>query len=952
MSTPPPQAPSPIARFLRRASVPVILLWLAVTAIVNVAAPQLEKVGKESSVSLASKDAPSYQAMKMQGKLFAQFDSDSMLMILIESDRPLDESARRYYQELIGRLQQDNQHVEHVQDFWGDRITAAAAQSMDRQAAYAQVNVVGDQGTTEGNESVAAVKKVVAELPAPPGIRAYVTGQAALTADLVEAGDKGMQKMTFVTFGVIMIMLLLIYRSFTTMLVILVMVNIELGAARGIVAVLAHYHVIGLSTFAVNMLTSLTIAAGTDYAIFLVGRYQEARSMGVQRIEAFYISYRSVSHVILASGLTIAGATYCLSLTRLPYLQSLGSPCATGMLVVVGAALTLGPAILLAATRFGLLEPRRKHSIRRWRRIGTSIVRWPGPILAATVAVCLIGLIVLPTYSVSYNDRDYIPANMPSVQGYQASDKHFSKARMNPDILLVEANQDLRTPSNMLVLDKIARNVFRTKGIAKVQSITRPLGAPIDHSSVPFQVSMSSVSITENMSYLKDRMGDMLKMTGDLGSMIAVMERLYQLMTQMRDTTHNMTADMHELQKTLTQIRDSVADFDDQFRPLRNYFYWESHCFDIPMCWAGRSLFDTIDGIDKTTENVASAVSHLDQLDALMPETVNQLPPIIAVAKNMRGTLLSIYSTFNGMLTQIDRMTDTATAMGQAFDQAKNDDFFYLPPEAFDNEDFKKGLKLMLSPNGHAAQLIITHEGDPAGAKALANTAAELEAARDSLKGTPLEGSKVRLAGTAATYHDIGQFVKYDLMIAVTASLCLIFIIMLIITRSLIAAAVIVGTIAVSLGSSFGLSVLIWQHLFGIDLYWFVLPFTLVILLAVGSDYNLLLVSRFKEELHGGLNTAIIRGVAGSGKVVTAAGLVFAFTMGSMITSDLVALGQSGTAICLGLLFDTLIVRAFMTPAIAALLGRWFWWPMKVQRHARRSPVQRISTGRADLGSD
>jgi RND superfamily putative drug exporter len=104
---------------------------------------------------------------------------------------------------------------------------------------------------------------------------------------------------------------------------------------------------------------------------------------------------------------------------------------------------------------------------------------------------------------------------------------------------------------------------------------------------------------------------------------------------------------------------------------------------------------------------------------------------------------------------------------------------------------------------------------------------------------------------------------------------------------------------------------------------------SIIVLQAVGSDYNLLLVSRFKEEIYAGLNTGIIRAIGGSGKVITNAGLVFAFTMASMVASDLKIIGQIGTTIGLGLLFDTLIVRAFMTPAIAALLGRWFWWPIR-----------------------
>jgi RND superfamily putative drug exporter len=106
---------------------------------------------------------------------------------------------------------------------------------------------------------------------------------------------------------------------------------------------------------------------------------------------------------------------------------------------------------------------------------------------------------------------------------------------------------------------------------------------------------------------------------------------------------------------------------------------------------------------------------------------------------------------------------------------------------------------------------------------------------------------------------------------------------------------------------------------------------SVIVLLAVGSDYNLLLVSRMKEELAAGVNTGIIRAMAGTGKVVTNAGLVFAFTVAAMVFSELRSIGQVGTTIAIGLIFDTLIVRSFMTPSIAALLGRWFWWPQKVR---------------------
>ncbi len=92
-----------------------------------------------------------------------------------------------------------------------------------------------------------------------------------------------------------------------------------------------------------------------------------------------------------------------------------------------------------------------------------------------------------------------------------------------------------------------------------------------------------------------------------------------------------------------------------------------------------------------------------------------------------------------------------------------------------------------------------------------------------------------------------------------------------------------------------------------------------------------LLVSRFKEEIHAGIKTGIIRSMAGTGAVVTSAGPVFAATMASFMFSPLRVMGQVGTTIGLGLLFDTLIVRSFMMRSVAALMGRWFWWPQRVR---------------------
>ncbi|MDM3929351.1 RND family transporter [Mycobacterium intracellulare] len=928
-------------------AVPIILFWVGIVIALSLFVPSLEVVGQERSVSLSPRDAPSFVALQHIGHAFNEGETDSSAVIVLEGSQPLGDDAHKFYDAMIRKLRDDKKHVLSVQDFWGDPLTAAGAQSNDGKAATVQVNLAGNQGELLANESVDAVRTIVNSTPPPPGVKVYVTGVAALAADLHHSGDKSMLRITATTIAVILIMLLLVYRSIATVVLLLVTVGLELTAARGAVALMGHFGLLGLSTFAVSLLTSLAIAAGTDYGIFIIGRYQEARQAGEDRETAFYTMYRGTAHVILGSGLTIAGATFCLSFARMPYFQTLGIPCAIGMLTAVAVALTLGPAVLIVAGRFGVFDPKRKLGVRGWRRIGTAVVRWPLPILAVTFGIALVGLATLPGYKANYNDRGYLPDFIPANAGLMAADRHFSQARMKPEILMIDADHDMRNPTDFLVLDRLAKGIFRVPGISRVQAITRPDGTTMDHTSIPFQMSMQSAAQMQSMKYQRDQMNNMLKQADEMTKTIATMQRMYDLMRQLVATTHRMVGDTEEMQQITKDLRDRIADFDDFWRPVRSYFYWEKHCFDIPMCWSIRQIFDALDGVDQITDKLDTLVGDIKDLDRLMPQMIAQFPPMIATMENMRTMMLDMHSTMSGIFAQMDEMSDNATAMGHAFDASKNDDSFYLPPEVFKNKDFKRAMNSFLSPNGHAARFIILHRGDPASAEGIASIDKIRTAAEESTKGTPLEDAKIYLAGTGAVFKDISEGAKWDLVIAGISSLCLIFIIMLILTRALVAAAVIVGTVAISLGASFGLSVLAWQHILGIQLHWIVLAMSVIVLLAVGSDYNLLLVSRFKQEIHAGLNTGIIRSMGGTGKVVTNAGLVFAFTMASMVVSDVRMIGQVGTTIGLGLLFDTLIVRAFMTPSIAALLGRWFWWPMRVRSRPARVPSRPVEPHRS-----
>nr|WP_090275231.1 MMPL family transporter [Mycolicibacterium komanii]CRL68189.1 transporter [Mycolicibacterium komanii] len=942
-----------IAKFIRMFAVPIVVAWVVIVGLLNTVVPQLEDVGELRAAAMSPKDAPSFLATKRVGKVFEEYDTSSSVMIVLEGDDPLGADAHVYYDDLVRKLRADKTHVQHVQDFWGDTLTASGAQSVDGKAAYVQVYIAGDQGESLANESVEAVRTLIDESNPPPGVGAYVTGPAATSTDQRAIGDASMKTIEALTFAIIIVMLLLVYRSVVTVVVTMSMVVVGLMSARGIVAFLGYHEIFGLTTFAANMVVTLAIAAATDYAIFLIGRYQEARRNGEDRESAYYTMFHGTAHVVLASGLTIAGASLCLHFTRLPYFQTMGFPLSIGMTIVVAAGLTLGPAVISIVTRFGnILEPKRWKRARGWRRIGAATVRWPGAVLVLAVVLALVGLLALPGYHTTYNDRIYLPDDVPANVGYAAADRHFSDAKMNPELIMVEADHDLRNPADFLVIDKIAKAMVRVHGIAQVQTITRPDGKPIEHASLAYTISQSGTTQLMNNDNQQAVLENNLKQADDLQVSIDSMTEMYDVSLQLADVSRRMADKMKNTSMNLNEVRDHLADFDDQFRPLRNYFYWEPHCFNIPMCWGLRSIFDSLDGVSQMSLDFQDIVPDMERMAELTPRMAAVMPAQIQTLKNQKQMILNQYQAQKAQQDQAMALQDNATAMGQAFDQARNDDTFYLPPEAFETADFKRGIKLFLSPDGHAVRFTVFHQGDPLSEEGTSHIEPLRIAAADAIKGTPLEGSTVYVGGSAATYKDMQQGADYDLLIAATAALILIFIIMVVLTRAIAAAAVIVGTVVLSLGTSFGLSVLLWQHIIGIPLHWMVLPLSVIVLLAVGADYNLLLVSRMKEEIHAGLNTGIIRSMAGTGSVVTSAGLVFAFTMAGMAVSKMIVIGQVGTTIGLGLLFDTLVVRSLMTPSFAALLGRWFWWPQRVRQRPVPQPWPRGDVNAETAGDD
>jgi RND superfamily putative drug exporter len=190
------------------------------------------------------------------------------------------------------------------------------------------------------------------------------------------------------------------------------------------------------------------------------------------------------------------------------------------------------------------------------------------------------------------------------------------------------------------------------------------------------------------------------------------------------------------------------------------------------------------------------------------------------------------------------------------------------------------------------------------------------------------------VAGVATANYDVSQASDTDLLHIFPAAIIVIAILLALVMRSLVAPLYLIASVAISYLAAFGLAVLLFQDAAGAGGLNYFIPFLMfVFMLALGEDYNILVMTRIREEAGRiPLRQAVTRALERTGSTVTSAGLVLAGTFGCFA---LVASGLPGgsvyrnilASLAIGILMDAFLVRTLLVPSTVALLGRWNWWP-------------------------
>jgi RND superfamily putative drug exporter len=236
-----------------------------------------------------------------------------------------------------------------------------------------------------------------------------------------------------------------------------------------------------------------------------------------------------------------------------------------------------------------------------------------------------------------------------------------------------------------------------------------------------------------------------------------------------------------------------------------------------------------------------------------------------------------------------------------------------------------------ISQNGQSIQFLVNLSAGGPLSDAAMNATPQLRNTVNRITAQ-LHASEGAILGTASAYYDISKLSNQDLLRVVPVAAIVIGLLLAFLIKSLIAPLYLVISVVLSYLAALGLSVIIFMDIAGNSGVVFILPFLMFIfLLALGEDYNILVMTRIKEESHGQpLKVAVTQALNTTGTTVTSAGLVLAGTFSVLgVVGGSQEVQDIGFGLAAGILMDTFLVRTLIVPSVVVLLGKWNWWPSK-----------------------
>ncbi|WEK55190.1 MAG: MMPL family transporter [Candidatus Cohnella colombiensis] len=790
--------------------------WFILAMVCVLLLPNLSTVVSRTEQQLLPNDAQSIQATELLKKINEDADYRTNVIITYVREQGLTAIDQAWMNRLLAdlKIKSDELGLLNILSSYTQPELAERFVSKDGSTTIALLYLPSSDLDDATKQTLLQLNELI--LNVPDGAQVHLTGSAPIAQDFQQSSQQGVQRTEFITIGLVLLILLFVFRSPIAPFIPLISIGISLTISRALIAVAADWG-LPVTYFTEPFLIAVLFGAGTDYCILIMQRYREELLLDDAPVAAMQRTMHGVGKTIMYATSTVFLAFVLIGLAQFGLYQS-ATGTAIGVLVTLFVGMTLTPALILLMGRalfwpYSQLKLSHRKQSRLWTSAANLATKRPLAILLITV-ILLAPVTLLFQGKRSFDDIAQVDPNLPSVVGYKQVERAFSTGEVFPVTLVINSTDTMRTAASFLEIEKISAALAKIPGIQEVRSVTRPLGQRLT-------VGNGSISTSEGNPIASTKSNSTLS-------------NLFKIAIDAIPLSEGFTgiiSSIRSMKSTITPLLEELKELESDLKELD---------------W----LFGAKKGNDHSNETI--------------------------------------------------RPTDPV------------------------NENVERLMRMYLSEDGHTTSIQVIMNDNPFSTEAMNRVTVMRDLLLTELDQSIISKPQVLTTGTSAKYEELSSISSTDFIRTGLLMLLGIVIILMLLLRSILVPIFVFLSLVFNYFITMGLLEFLYVHVWGADgLSWTTSFFVFLIVVALGVDYSIFLMARYREEIvTSNASAAMTKALSSTGGVILSAAVIMAGTFGALSFSGVVTLVQIGIGAVIGLLLYATLFIGLVVPAFTIVANR------------------------------
>lgn len=857
---------------------PITALMLIAAVVSFIVSPNLTQLAAEKGDVQLPDNMPSEAA----AQFLESHDQDvEMMSIVLEFDEnPAEhqEDIATYISELEGLDYADNV----INPFTFDDEMQESFINTDTGVIMIPMEYVGDlQEILANSEEVESLNNTAGDIS--------VTSNEMIQKTLEEDAMNGVRTTEVFTIAIIVIVLLVMFRSVVTPFIPLIAVGIAYLLGQSFVGWFVEWFGFPISPQTQSFLIVILFGIGTDYVILLLNRFKEELEHH-DKHQAVINTFKTAGKTVFISGISGAILFGVLFFANFEiYRSAVGV--AIGILALLLSLFTVLPTLMAVLGKY-IFWPSKQTSgsgeSKIWTPLGMLSLKYPTRVIFSVLAVLAV-LIYFHDDSVHYDSLAELDDSYSAVHAVNVIGDSFDAGSTFPVEVIFNNGEDLVTEDGLSRLDSVAEAASKVEGVKEVQTLTRPLGDKMDELTVSYQLGEANSGLTE----IQDGLTEMSTSLSDINEQLS--------------NSDTASGDLSEIETGVNDISDGIDGVSQYLTATGD------------TAGAAEQLQQLSAGADQLSSGVSQANS---QMQTMTEEASAQMEELAAGLSEMSSGIDEINQGLTGVSDLMTSIEDN---------EAVDETGINVPSEVLENSEFESAIEQYSFADGQAVKMNVVLDVDPYSNEAIEVLDEIEESVNNELSRLDRQDTDAYFSGVTSMNRDLDTLTSDDYTNVVIMFIVTLFVILTVLFRSLVLPVVMIGSIFMTYFASMTISQWILS-MFGIDqLNWAVPFFSLIIFVALGIDYSIFIIDRFKEEVrYRTIRDAIETSIRRMGTVVITAVIILTGTFAALYPSGIAILVQVTSIIIFALLFYAFIVLPLLVPALIVTLKRGNWWPLRM----------------------